>query len=340
MLIRTEPSINQTILVALARCHVAGPVVPLSVPNLYDRRFVFFTGKGGVGKTTVSSAFAYSCAQRGDRTLLIEINTKDKVSLMFGSQEVGTEIIEVEDNLYAVNVTPDSAMEEYALMMLKLRIVYKALFQNRIIQSFLSAIPGINELVMLGKAYFHATEKEEGTYVWDKVIVDAPATGHGLFFLQIPQVITSILSGGPMYDEAVKMLDVLQDPEFSVLNIVTLPEEMPVNETKMLHDAAKTKLGMPLGFVVANGIYPPAFDPRELEFLHSDEPHDHALFEAARFRLNRTRLQRKYLGELYEATPLPVIRFPYVFAERLDFVAIRTMAESLRDQILQQGERQ
>lgn len=312
----------------------------MSVPNLYDRRFVFFTGKGGVGKTTVSSAFAYSCAQRGDRTLLIEINTKDKVSLMFGSEEVGTEIMEVEENLYAVNVTPDSAMEEYALMMLKLRIVYKALFQNRIIQSFLDAIPGINELVMLGKAYFHATEEEDGEYVWDKVIVDAPATGHGLFFLQIPQVITSILTSGHMYDEAVEMLEVLQDPDFTVLNIVTLPEEMPVNETKMLYDAARSKLKVPLGFVVANGIYPPLFDERELELLEAEDPHDRALFDAARFRMNRTKLQRRYLGELYEATPLPVIRFPYVFAERLDFVAVRTMAESLRDQILQQGERE
>ncbi len=312
----------------------------MNIPNLYDRRFIFFTGKGGVGKTTVSSAFAYSCAQRGERTLLIEINTKDKVSLMFGSEEVGTDILEVEDNLYAVNVTPSSAMEEYALMMLKLRIVYKALFENRIIKSFLGAIPGINELVMLGKAYFHATEQQDGKYVWDKVIVDAPATGHGLFFLQIPSVITSILNSGHMYDEAVEMLEVLQDPDFTVLNLVTLPEEMPVNETKMLHDAAKSKLGIPLGFVIANGIYPPLFDPDELELLESDDPHDRALFGAARFRMARTRLQRKYLDELYEATPLPVVRFPYVFAERLDFVAIRTMAESLRDQILQQGEQQ
>lgn len=312
----------------------------MSAPNLYDRRLVFFTGKGGVGKTTVASAFAYSCAQGGERTLLIEINTKDKVSLMFGSEEVGTEITEVEENLYAVNCTPASAMEEYALMMLRVRIVYKAVFENKIIQSFLAAIPGLNELVMLGKAYFHATEKENGRYVWDKVIVDAPATGHGLFFLQIPQVITSILNSGHMYNEAVDIQRVLSDESFTVLNIVTLPEEMPVNETKMLYEAARDKLGVPLGFVIANGIYPSTFDERELELLgDTDDPHERAMVEAARFRLARTRLQRRYLGELYTATPLPVAEFPFVFAEKLDFVAIRTMAESLRKQILRGGDR-
>lgn len=312
----------------------------MTAPNLYDRRLVFFTGKGGVGKTTVASAFAYSCAQRGDRTLIIEINTKDKVSRMFGSADVGTEIVEVEDNLYAVNATPSAAMEEYALMMLKVRIVYKAVFENRIIQSFLKAIPGLPELVMLGKAYYHATEKVDGKYTWDKVIVDAPATGHGLFFLQIPSVITNILSAGHMYDEAIAIQRVLQDPKFTVLNIVTLPEEMPVNETKMLYDAARSKLKVPLGFVIANGIYPALFDARELEDLETGaDEHDRALLDAARFRVQRTALQRRYLGELYEITPLPVAEFPYIFAEKLDFVAIRTMAESLRAQILAQGER-
>jgi len=310
----------------------------MTVSNLYDRRLIFFTGKGGVGKTTVASAFAYSCARRGERTLLIEINTKDKLSLMFGSEEVGTEITEVEENLFAVNCTPTAAMEEYALMMLRVRIVYKAVFENRVFQSFLAAIPGLNELVMLGKAYYHATEQQGGRYVWDKVIVDAPATGHGLFFLQIPQVITSILSSGHMYDEAVAIHRVLTDGDFTALNIVTLPEEMPVNETRMLYDAARTQLGIPLGFVIANGIYPPMFDERELAMLgDATDDHERAILDAAKFRLARTRLQRKYLAELYEATPLPVVEFPFVFAEKIDFVAIRTMAESLHTQIASHG---
>lgn len=312
----------------------------MSAPNPYNRRFVLFTGKGGVGKTTVASAFAYSCANAGERTLLIEINSQDKVSSMFGSAHVGTEITEIEDNLYAVNCTPASAMEEYALMMLRVRIVYKAVFENRIIQSFLAAIPGLNELVMLGKAYYHAIEKENDRYVWDKVVVDMPATGHGLFFLQIPEVITSILSSGHMFDEAQNILRVLTDETFTMLNIVTLPEEMPVNETKMLYESAQEKLGVALGFVVANGIYPRRFTAEEIALLDNpQDDHQRAVFAAARFRHARCELQQRYLKELYTATPLPVAEFPYVFTDKVDFRVIKAMSTSLREQFLSGGRR-
>lgn len=312
----------------------------MSAPNPYDRRFILFTGKGGVGKTTVASAFAYSCAQAGERTLLIEINTQDKVSSMFGSAQVGTEITEIEDNLFAVNCTPASAMEEYALMMLRVRIVYRAVFENRIIQSFLAAIPGLNELVMLGKAYFHAVEKAGDKYVWDKVVVDMPATGHGLFFLQIPHVITSILNSGHMHDEAQSILRVLSDETFTMLNIVTLPEEMPVNETKMLVEKAQENLGVPLGFVIANGIYPLQFTEEELALLDAPEnEHQRAVFAAAKFRHARCMLQQRYLGELYTATTLPVAEFPFVFTTKVDFRVVKTMAASLREQFLAGGKR-
>jgi len=308
-----------------------------AAPNLYDRRLIFFTGKGGVGKTTVASAFALSCAQRGEKTLLVEINTRDKVSRMFGSSEIGTDIIEVEDNLYAVDVTPEAAMEEYAMMMLRVRIVYKAVFENRIVRAFLRAIPGLNELVMLGKAYFHAIEEEGDGHRWDKVVVDAPATGHGIFFLQIPSVITSILSSGHMYDEAKKMLDVLGDGEVTALNFVTLPEEMPVNETLMLHQTAVEQLDLPLGWVVINGIYPEVFDADEaetVERLHAAEPGEPlgGLVDAASFRIERTRIQKRYMQELADALPLPRARLPFIFTERLDFPAVRSMAERLAEQ--------
>ena len=165
--------------------------------SLYDRKMVLFSGKGGVGKTTLASAFALSCAMRGQRTLLIELNVKDKLNHLFGSVEVGQQIVELEQNLYGVNITPDAAMEEYGVMKLKLKMVYKAVFENRLVRAFLRIVPGLNELLMLGKSHYHAVELDErGRPAWDKVVIDAPATGHGVFFLKIPSVITSILSAG------------------------------------------------------------------------------------------------------------------------------------------------
>jgi anion-transporting ArsA/GET3 family ATPase len=306
-----------------------------STASVYDRRFVLFTGKGGVGKTTIASAFALSCARRGERTLLVQINTTDKMGRLFGSGEVGTDIVEIEDNLFAVNVTPAAAMEEYALMMLKVRLVYKAVFENRIVSSFLRAVPGLNELVMLGKAYYHVIEEEDGKRTWDKVVVDAPATGHGIFFLQIPSVITSILESGNMYDEAARMQAVLSDPEVTALNIVTLPEEMPVNETFMMWNAARDKLDMQVATVIANAVYASRFDDDDISRFAElrdeiDDPEIGGLLDAAAFRARREGIQRNHLERLADIDA-PVVTIPFIFAEHLDFQSISTIAERLVD---------
>ncbi|MEZ4460801.1 MAG: ArsA family ATPase [bacterium] len=302
--------------------------------NLYSKRFVLFSGKGGVGKSTIASAFALSCARRGERTLLIELNTQDKVSAMFGVETVGTDIVEIEPNLFAVNVTPAAAMEEYAVMMLKLRVIYRAIFENRIVRAFLKAIPGLNELVMLGKAYYHVIEVNNGRHTWDKVVLDAPATGHGIFLLQIPTVITSILSTGHMFEEAQRILAVMTDPEVTALNLVTLAEEMPVNETVMLHQRIRQDIKMPMGVVFANGLYSEMFSDEELAMLDQaqqtqSEPAVSHMIDAARFRVQRSRLQKRYLDEIAATIDLPRVDVPFVFVPRLDAKALGGIAEVL-----------
>jgi anion-transporting ArsA/GET3 family ATPase len=314
------------------------------VLDLFERRFVIFTGKGGVGKTTLASAFALGCAMRGERTLLMELNVKDKVSSMFGSDQIGSEIVEIEDCLFAVNATPDAAIEEYALMILKLRVIYKAVFENRIIQTFLRAVPGLNELVMLGKAYFHAVETHaDGTYVWDKIVIDAPATGHGIFFFQIPQVITSLISSGHMYDEATRILDLIQDPKRTALNLVTLAEEMPINECLMLRNAATEQLGIPLGYVIANGILEKAFEDGDdtlidaLETAQVDDERVQGLLEAARYRQVRADLQRQHLDTLEDKIGLPLLTVTDQMGGRMDFQGIKRIADELSAQLDQGG---
>ena len=307
--------------------------------SLFDQRFVLFSGKGGVGKTTVASGFALSCAKRGEKTLLIQLNVKDKVSSFFGSQDVSTDIIEVEDNLFAVNITPEAALEEYGLMILKVKLIYKAVFENRIVESFLESIPGLNDLLMLGKSHFHATEQNaDGSFVWDKVVVDAPATGHGIFFLQIPSVITSILSSGHMYEEARKIEEFLGDPELTSLNLVTLPEEMPVNETLMLRDIIEDKLDVDVQSIVANSVYPSRFSSDQATWMedaleHVDEGYLEGLLEAAVFRTRRVSLQKQYLDQLHDEVELPILEVPYYFVERVTFPVIRDIANRLNSQI-------
>jgi len=257
---------------------------------------------------------------------------------MFGATRVGTDIVEIEENLYAVNITPEAAMEEYAVMMLKVRIVYKAVFENRIMRAFLKAIPGLNELVMLGKAYYHVIEEVDGKRVWDKVVVDAPATGHGLFLLRIPMVITSILSSGHMFEEALRIIEVLRNPAITAMNLVTLAEEMPVNETIMLHNHTRDDLGIPMGAVIVNGLLDPLFTKEDHEALTAAQPHIKepavvAMIDAANFRVMRTRLQDGYVAQIEEEIPLPRIPLPYIFTAKMDFPAILSLAKSLEAQI-------
>ena len=270
----------------------------------------------------------------------MELNVRDRVSSYFGSKEVGDEIVEVEENLHAVNVTPDAALEEYGMMLLRVKLIYRAVFENRIVRTFLEAIPGLDDLLMLGKAYFHATEQQsDGGYVWDKVVVDAPATGHGVFLLQIPSVITSTLSSGHMYDEAEKILEFLRDPHRTVLNLVTLAEEMPVNETMMLRDEARERIGIPIGSVVINGLYPKLFGRETGEWLEraqatydGEDAGLAGMLEAGVFRRQRIEMQQRYVERLHEEMEGPFFEIPYFFAERLTFPNIATIADAFETQ--------
>lgn len=309
--------------------------------NLLDRRLVMFSGKGGVGKTTLASAFALCCARRGQRTLLIELNVKDRLSPLFGSVEINEQISEVEENLHAVNISPMAALEEYGMMILRMKLVYKAVFENKVVHTFLRAIPGLNELLMLGKVHFHAIEADDrGKLLWDKIVVDAPATGHGLFFLRIPSVITSIIRSGHMYNEAKKIEDYLRDPAMTSLVIVTLPEEMPVNEALMMRDVVTRELHIPIGAIIANSVYPSVFSDDELALVdqtQEDRAADGAdgFVKAAHFRSSRVQMQRTYLKRLADEASQPLLQIPYYFTERFDFQTIRKIADDLDDQLTQ-----
>ncbi len=291
----------------------------------------------------MASAFALSCARRGDRTLLMELDVKDKASTLFGATDIDSEIREIDDDLYAVNVKPWEAMKEYALMILKIKLIYKAVFENRVVRSFLRVIPGLNELVMLGKAYYHATETDDdGNFVWDKVIVDAPATGHGIFFLKIPSVITDVISSGLMFDEARQILELLRDPERTGIALVTLAEDMPVNETLMLSEVIRGEMDFPVACIIANALYRPLFSEDDNRWIDAGREHlqqgdDEQLgplsgfLEAARFRSDRVAMQQKYLQKLDDEIDVPLVEIPHYFFDRMSFAIIDEIAQDLDD---------
>ncbi|MBH23781.1 MAG: hypothetical protein CMH57_04800 [Myxococcales bacterium] len=310
--------------------------------DLFGKRLIINTGKGGVGKTTLSAAIGLAAARRGKRVLLMELNAKEKTSRLFGSSPIGFEPTEVEDNLFAVNITPKEALREYAILKLRLKTLYRAVFENRFVRTFLRVIPGLNELVLLGKVWFEeqANDGPGGRPRWDMIVVDAPATGHGVFFLQIPAVITNIVSSGPMFDEARQIQAMIEDSSRTVLNLITLVEEMPINETIELKRTTEETLQVPLGYVIANAVYEPMFSDRQRDLVtavraetDSDGSHLDRLLEAATFRSNRVQLQREYIERLDRELDLPQIHIPYYFTERFNFMTLSKIADEIERQL-------
>src|ERR1019366_7580697 len=231
--------------------------------TLADKRFVLVTGKGGVGKTTVCAAEALALAAKGKRVLVAMCNARERLSVMLGVPPIGPTVAAVGENVWAVNIEPERALEEYGTLVLHSRALYKTLFDNRYVRTFLRAVPGMQEWAMLGKAWWHTTERRpDGSSAYDVVILDAPATGHGLDMLRVPRVILDIVPPGILRRDAERAWQMFQDPKTCAIVLVTLPEEMPTTETIELARAL-TELGLPIGRIVVNGVLPPLFSIAE-----------------------------------------------------------------------------
>ena len=289
--------------------------------SLLHKRFLFVVGKGGVGKTTVSAALAIAAARSGKRTLLAMANAKERLSHLLETEPIGEDIVEVEKGLFAVNMTPAAALEEYGMMILKMRSLYRAIFENRIVKAFLRGTPGVEAWSMLGKAYFHAMgHGDDGKGEYDLVILDAPATGHGLDMLRVPQVIVDVAPPGLLRREAERALRLFRDSERSGVVLVTLAEDMPANETIHLHTALQNELRLPVLQLVVNGVVPKLFNPQdraEILELASRLPADSPLMSlarAGRARALRERTQQESMNRLFEAVDVPPLVLPFLFA--------------------------
>ncbi len=233
-----------------------------ALPDVCDRRLILVVGKGGVGRSTVAAALAVECARRGRNPLLFEVNANDRLASLLapGRPPVGTDIVHLAPNLSAVNTTPQTAMAEYGLMILKIKSVYELVFENRVTKAFLRAVPGLDDYAVLGKCWFHTTEERRGKPVWDTVIFDMPASGHAASMLRVPSVIVDTVPEGPLTRDARSVQALLRDPVRTAAVLVTLAEEMPVNEACEL-EAKLIAMGIQPQRIACNQMYPEYFPP-------------------------------------------------------------------------------
>ena len=302
-----------------------------------DRRLILVVGKGGVGRSTVAAAIAGKRAAMGKKTLLFETNANDRFGAYFGKPVVGETPSQLAPNLWAVNATPASALAEYGMMILRWKSVYEMVFENRVSKAFLRAIPGLDDYALLGKAWYHTTEDKRGAPVWDTIVFDMPASGHSVSMLQVPWVIVETVPEGPLTRDARTIKSLLCDPARTSAVLVTLAEEMPVNEAIEL-ETKLTALGIVPQQLLVNQVFPRHFPPgtpvsRVLDALVSEPaglaPPLAQLAAHAELSRDRRALNERYLGELRARARTKVDELPMLFAPTLGLADVTQLGDRI-----------
>lgn len=241
--------------------------------GLLDRRLIIVSGKGGTGKTAVACALAVAASQAGLRTLLVETSPIESVGGYFEKRPrpLGYAGRKLSPGLHAMRIEPALALAEYVRLQIGLGAVTDRILDTQTFQQLLEAAPGWRELIILGKIW-HLEQKQDkrGRPLHDLIIVDAPATGHGLTFLDVPRVVKSAVHKGPLARHSSWVEELIHDPERTLLLPVTLPEELPTLETLELVSRAREDLDIAVDRIIVNRM-PAPVEPQALDTLQALE---------------------------------------------------------------------
>jgi len=294
---------------------------------------VFVTGKGGVGKSTVAIALGLLAARQGLRTIVAELASQDRVQGVFDTEREQFREMELEPGLFTISIDPEQAMEEY--LRVKAGPLGQALGSSRLFQAFAMATPGMRELLSIGKVWELAQldRRTRGAAPYDLVIVDAPATGHGVGLLRTPKTFADIARVGPIAHQGRTIANTIANSEFTGVIAVSTPEEMPVNETLTLADElARDELRLDL--VIVNALYPARFEESEIAELtvaltRTRSALARSALRAALSEHARAATQREQRDRLRECVDGRLLELPYVFAEHLGLAELERLAEAL-----------
>jgi len=316
------------------------------VSGLLDRRLLFFTGKGGVGKSTVTAATALLAAEQGKRVLLVEVDAKNNLTAMFEHAPVGFEPRLVYPGIHAMQMDTEASLREYLKVQARVPVFGRIGPMARAFDFVATAAPGVKEILTVGKICWELRESLEHRADWDLIVVDAAATGHVISQLDAPGAIQELVQVGPIRNQTGWMVELLSDPALTALNVVTSPEEMPVNETIELVARAREELTVPLGVVIVNRVLPELFThadevvfdalrapgPSEV-LLERAGPGATAVLDAARLAVSMRRSRSGHLAELREQVDLPLLLLPFLFVRDHGLRVTRMVAEALGQEL-------
>jgi len=291
-------------------------------------------GKGGVGKTVVTASLARLAATCGLDVLVTSLDPNGGPAALLGATSpVGYDPVPLPTRgpgrVRGQTLTPDEALVEYLADHGFGRLA-RRLGHLGVLDVVATAVPGLKDILVLAKL-----KQLVRANAADLILLDAPATGHALSFLTSPQGLADAARVGPIRDQARAVLELLSDPTAAQVLLVTLPEETPVNETIETAFDLEDRIGVALGPVVVNRLYPerPEVGRRdEIARLAASLPEGPALQAAAHYRAARQALQAAQRTRLAEALPLPQLSLPYLF-EGVTPATLGLLAEALREAV-------
>jgi anion-transporting ArsA/GET3 family ATPase len=307
--------------------------------SILDKRLVWITGKGGVGKSTVAAALGMAGARRGKRTIVCEVGEQDHLSRLFRREGVSGDETNLAEHLWATSIDPQSALKEWLGTQVGGALA-KVLNSASAFQYFVAAAPGAKELVTITKVWELGQDSrwDRKASGYDLVVVDAPASGHGVSMLRTPKTFKDVARVGPIHKQSDRVWSMLTDGRRTGYVAVALPEEMPVSETLELDRTLSEQVGRRLDVVVVNGVYPRRFAGADLDRIRDGGPNGRsreatgalraASVEAARYKAQQGevgRLRRR----LRRTSDPSVVTLPYLFEPELDLDGIDRLGREL-----------
>jgi anion-transporting ArsA/GET3 family ATPase len=274
----------------------------MDISDRLDRlQLLVVTGKGGVGKSTVSAALGAHLANRGRKVLLIEVDPRENLHQLLDTPPSGGDIVEAASNLWLQHLNPRELLDDLVREKLKVGALARKVLASPIHLHFTEGAPGLKQTAVFGRALRlvegHGPKQLRRP---DVVILDAPASGHGIAWMAAPQLVSEVISSGPIGNMAVEIASFLGDPDRFGSVVVTTAEEMPVQEAVELLQAMSSRLDRHPELIVVNSIYPPAPKPRR-----SDD-------DATRLWIRRRQVNEAELERLAGVWSGPTAEIPLV----------------------------
>ncbi len=295
------------------------------------------TGKGGVGKSTFAAALALAAAKAGKQVLAIELGEPGGLSALLGTRPTEHGIaVTAAKNLQLAWYDGEAALADYIVRFLPFGARLRPFFSHPLYRAFVSAGPGVRELMAIGKVRDELLGLSSGQPPWDLVVVDAGASGHTLQVLGMPAATASTFKSGLAHREAARVAATLSDPAVTEVHVVARPEVMPLDEAAEVIERLRERR-LPVGRLVLNQCRPvPPGGAEEaiarVGRARSDEL-GRSLVAAATRELVWARLQEEGIASLERRVAKPALRLPRLLTATFGRAELEQLATLVADEV-------